>query len=172
MKFHNPKALIGNAEKAIIHIAKSDLHLSQDEYEAVLLGAAGVSSSKELTYAKYGAVLERLKELGFKVGKGKGAGKGKGKRKMDSYREPVGGKRRLKECAWGAMATPEQQATIIALWEDVARVKTHAALGHFLEGRFKVSSVRFLTRSMAIKATEALKAMKKRQDKEWDGIIG
>lgn len=170
MKFHNPKALIGNAEKAIIHIAKSDLHLSQDEYEAVLLGAAGVSSSKELTYAKYGAVLDRLKELGFKVGKGKGAGKGKGKRTMDSYREPVGGKRRQKKCVWGAMATKDQQATIVALWEDVARIKTHAALRHFLEKRFKISDINFLTRKMAIDVTEALKAMKKRQDKDWEGV--
>lgn len=173
MQYRNPKAFIGNNEKAILHIAKADCNLSDEEYEAVLLGAAGVSSSKDITYAKYDAVLGRFKELGFKVGKGKGKGKAQGKRKMDSYREPVKGKKRVRGVDYGfeSMATPEQQATIIALWEDVARIKTHAALGHWLEKSFKVSAVRFLTRYKAQAVIEALKAMKKRQDPDWNGII-
>jgi len=62
--------LIGNKEKAVIHVAKAKLGMNDDDYRAMLAGF-GVKSSKELTYPQYSKVLEHLKSLGFEVRSGK-----------------------------------------------------------------------------------------------------
>lgn len=165
MQYHNPKNLIDNNRKAILHIAQQELKLDRDTYETILYVNAGVKSSKQLTNAGYDAVMKVLESHGFKPRPGKA------KRRMSSYRKP----NKTKKARWskdGEMASPEQQKTIVALWEDWADVKTHAALRHWLEKRFGVSDIYFLTLEMAIKVTEALKAMIKRKNPDWDGIIG
>ena len=175
MPYVNPGALIGVNEKKIIHTVVGKLKLSRDTYEDILFMNARVKSSNDLTYRGYWAVMDRLKEIGnaqgVKVFVG-GGGPRRGGKKTRPYRDAVTGRKREKRNAplFGAMATPEQQKTIWALWEDVARNKTRDGLRHFLERRFKISDIRFLTRQMAIDVTEALKAMKKRQDPEWEGI--
>jgi phage gp16-like protein len=56
---------IGNQEKALIHVAKSQLSLSEDEYRG-LLASVGVSSSTELDYRKFDELMNKLRACGFK----------------------------------------------------------------------------------------------------------
>lgn len=58
--------LIGNKEKAIIHVAKQQLRMSEEEYRAALSNF-GVASSKNLTFQQYEAFLLSLKSAGFAV---------------------------------------------------------------------------------------------------------
>lgn len=150
MRYQDPDKLIGNTEKAVLHIAKAELKLSREDYEAVLWGAAKVNSSKELTYTGYRAVMDRLRELGFTPKK----------TRMCPYTEPVPGRRVARGVE---MATPEQQAKIYALWESFARIKTPEALQSFLKKSFGVASMNWLTSAKAVKVIEALKSMAGRQ---------
>jgi phage gp16-like protein len=63
------QALIGNREKAIIHVAKAQLGMSDEDYRD-MLASVGAASSKELTYPKYAEVMRRMKAGGFKVRSG------------------------------------------------------------------------------------------------------
>lgn len=56
--------LIGNKEKAIIHIAKQQLQMTEGEYREAL-SEVGVASSKNLTFPQYEKFLQRLKADGF-----------------------------------------------------------------------------------------------------------
>ena len=57
---------IGRKKKAVVHIAKSDLHLDEVTYRQILKGVAGVESAAELTTEGFGKVMERFQEMGFK----------------------------------------------------------------------------------------------------------
>jgi len=58
--------LIGRKKKALIHIAKDDLHLDEESYRQILKGVAGVESSTRLTIEGFEKVTKRFKEMGFK----------------------------------------------------------------------------------------------------------
>lgn len=63
---------IGNKEKAIIHLAKQQLAMTEKEYRAAL-GKLGVASSKDLTYPQYEKLLQKFQGDGFVItGKKKG----------------------------------------------------------------------------------------------------
>ncbi|MGP1587288.1 MAG: phage protein GemA/Gp16 family protein [Treponemataceae bacterium] len=50
-----------------IHIAKNQLRLSDENYIAILLGCAGVESSKEIeTFEQYATVMKVFTKLGYK----------------------------------------------------------------------------------------------------------
>ena len=57
---------IGRKKKALVHIAKSDLHLDEVTYRQILKGVAGVESASELTTEGFGKVMGRFQEMGFK----------------------------------------------------------------------------------------------------------
>ena len=57
---------IGRKKKALIHIAKSDLHLDEVTYRQILKGVAGVESAAELTTEGFGKVMKRFQDMGFK----------------------------------------------------------------------------------------------------------
>ena len=57
---------IGRKKKAIIHIAKEDLHLDEESYRQVLKGVAGVGSAKDLNEQGFEKVMRRFQEMGFK----------------------------------------------------------------------------------------------------------
>ena len=50
---------------ALIHVAKKELALSDEDYRAIL-GQYGVSSSKDLTMAGFEKVMTHMERLGFK----------------------------------------------------------------------------------------------------------
>jgi hypothetical protein len=57
---------IGRKKKAIVHIAKEDLHLDEESYRQILKGVAGVESSTQLTEEGFEKVMRRFQEMGFK----------------------------------------------------------------------------------------------------------
>jgi hypothetical protein len=57
---------IGQKKKALIHIAKDDLHLDEESYRQILKGVAGVESSTRLTREGFEKVMKRFQEMGFK----------------------------------------------------------------------------------------------------------
>jgi len=57
---------IGRKKKALIHIAKGDLHLNEGSYRQILKGVAGVESSTHLTKEGFERVMKRFQEMGFK----------------------------------------------------------------------------------------------------------
>lgn len=61
---------IGNREKAIVHIAKQQLGLTEQEYRKQL-AAVGVKSSKELGWGEYNELVRRFQAQGFVLKSGK-----------------------------------------------------------------------------------------------------
>ena len=57
---------IGRKKKALVHIAKEDLHLDEESYRQILKGVAGVESSTQLTVEGFEKVMRRFEEMGFK----------------------------------------------------------------------------------------------------------
>ena len=144
---------IGNREKAILHVAKAELGLSDEIYRALLKEIAGVTSSVDLDRAKYQEVLEELKKKGFRVRLKKHKGK-----KFDELGHRPG------------MASPKQLRLIDTLWLEVSRSKDpKRALRLFLFGHFGASDLRMVDIETAGKVIEALKAMKARATKKATG---
>ena len=56
---------INNKKKALIHVAKAKVGMSEVEYRDMLAGV-GVTSSKDLNFAKFEMVMGHFKKLGFK----------------------------------------------------------------------------------------------------------
>ncbi|MFZ0930462.1 MAG: regulatory protein GemA [Syntrophobacteraceae bacterium] len=57
--------LIGHKEKAVLHIAKSQLGMSESAYRD-MLASVGCRSSVELDFSKYKQIMDRLRAAGFK----------------------------------------------------------------------------------------------------------
>lgn len=57
--------LIQRKEIALIHIAKSQLGLTEDEYRGIL-SSVGASSSKELDYQRFDELMNQFRARGFK----------------------------------------------------------------------------------------------------------
>jgi hypothetical protein len=57
---------IGRKKKALVHIAKHDLHLDEESYRQVLKGVAGVESAADLTEEGFEKVMSRFQDMGFK----------------------------------------------------------------------------------------------------------
>lgn len=58
--------VIGRKKKALVHIAKEDLHLDDQSYRQILKGVAGVESATELTRESFEKVMKRFQEMGFR----------------------------------------------------------------------------------------------------------
>jgi phage gp16-like protein len=56
--------MITNRQKAMIHVARAKVGMSEDDYRAMLSGF-GVESSKQLTQGKFDAVMQHFGKLGF-----------------------------------------------------------------------------------------------------------
>ena len=57
---------IGRKKKALVHIAKENLHLEEESYRQILKGVAGVESATHLTKEGFEKVMKRFQEMGFK----------------------------------------------------------------------------------------------------------
>ena len=57
---------IGPKKKALVHIAKEDLHLDEESYRQILKSVAGVESSTQLSQEGFQRVMERFQEMGFR----------------------------------------------------------------------------------------------------------
>jgi len=56
--------LINNRQKALVHVAKAQLGLSDEDYREILAGY-GVASSRELTERQFNELMKFLGRLGF-----------------------------------------------------------------------------------------------------------
>ena len=56
--------MISNAKKAVIHIAKAQVGMTDDEYSALLSGV-GVESSVDLSNKTFDKIMYRFERLGF-----------------------------------------------------------------------------------------------------------
>ena len=149
---------VSSKQIALIHVAAHQLGMSDADYRALLMGAAGVRSASDLDAAGFKAVLRRFEALGFAKGKARRAGVPAA---APAPVPPQYGER------WG-MATPAQVDIIRGMWrtwyegsdEDSAR-----ALRHWLERHYHVSDLRFCDVATAQKAIEGLKAMNGRKQR-------
>lgn len=57
--------MISRDQKAVLHVAKTQLGLERDDYEAILRAEAGVSSSVDLDVAGFNRVMKKFEKLGF-----------------------------------------------------------------------------------------------------------
>jgi len=57
---------IGPKKKALVHIAKEDLHLDEESYRQILKSVAGVESSTQLSQEGFQRVMRRFQEMGFR----------------------------------------------------------------------------------------------------------
>lgn len=129
-----------NKQKAILHVAKGKLHMSDRNYRAALVHVAGVTSSTELDKAGFDAMMGLFEYLGFEPLVVRGA----------DYGDRPG------------MASFAQIELIRAIWAEYTDDGGEDALNKWLLRCFKVSSLRFLKKAPAQKAITALKAMKAR----------
>lgn len=137
---------------AAIHVLKSRLQLSDDDYRALLLTLTGKHSSKDMNQAERRAVREHLARLAEKMG----------------LQQPT----RRRPLSETAFAQAKQQASprerkVWALWHQLHRDgKVHnpsrAALDAWVERTVHVSSLRFCTAAQLDTLIEALKDWQRR----------
>jgi len=63
---YNETVAIGRKKKALVHIAKEDLHLDEESYRRILKGVAGVESSTQLDKKGFEKVMRRFQGMGFR----------------------------------------------------------------------------------------------------------
>lgn len=122
---------------ALVHVAKKQLGLADEDYRAILERIAGVESSKDLDQRSFEAVMQHMAALGFRC----------------DFTKTFYGQRR-------GMASPAQVSLIRALWGEFTEgAGDDDSLGKWLDRTFHVSAVRFVTSKQGQKAITALKAM-------------
>jgi hypothetical protein len=142
MRTYSAEGLSPN-KRAIIGVARRQLALTDEDYRSILGLYAGVKSSTELDQQGFSNVMGRFAELGFQ---------------STSPRRPL--------TARAGMASPAQTSFIRHLWSECTNGNgTDASLGKWLEGKFHVSSVRFVTAELAPKVVGGLKGMKARLER-------
>lgn len=127
---------------ALIHVAKKTVDLTDEDYRALLFGAAGITSLTELEHEdQFLNIMEAFKNLGFISQKVSG---------KTPSRPPWAD-------TWGGSAT--QRAKIEVMWRTCARDKSDRALKAFIKRIAKVDNPRFLNVSLARKVILALEKM-------------
>ena len=122
---------------ALIAVARTALHLREEDYRAILANIAGIEHTRELDRLGFDLLMQEFRRLGFE---------------SDSHKANLGTR--------PGMATPGQISLIRNLWAEFTGGEgTDASLGKWLDGKFKVSSLRFLPKARASKVIQALRAM-------------
>lgn len=138
-------ARINDKKVRLIHVARRQLGLTEEDYRSILALFGGVEHAAELGHDGFTAVMARFAALGFV---------------STSPRRPL--PTRI------GMASPGQTSLIRQLWAECTGDEgTEADLGKWLERQFEVSSLRFVTADLAPRIIAGLKAMKvKRRTKK------
>jgi phage gp16-like protein len=122
---------------ALLHVAKKQLAMTDDDWRAMLSRAAGYDSSADLDDIGFERVMLELRRLGFKSTSAK-----------RSYGHRPG------------FATPAQIATMRTIWKEWhGDDPDERALNAWLTRFHHVSALRFVTREKANAVLVALKAM-------------
>lgn len=120
----------------LIHIAKSQVGLSDEDYRAVLESTTKKSSCSDMTVFELNEVLKAMKKLGFRV------------KKLETKENEIG---------WDT--SKEQLNYIKGMWELVARDKSDRALYHFIKRITGADHPRFMGAAEAQKVILALRKM-------------
>lgn len=134
-----------------IHIAKTELKMSEDEYRSVL-SSFGVETSKDLSYQDADKLLEKFQQLGWKP-KPKNPVKGKDKSTWGKNNFSNLSKRP------GKFATPEQLRMIEAYWKEVTGNDSRKSLNKFLKRITGIDNIEWLTRDKIRKIKKALEVI-------------
>ncbi len=126
----------------LIHVAKSRLKLSDEDYRAILQRVAGVESATALDDLTFHNVMTEFERLGFR----------------STWKKQTGGFRT-------GMATPSQIGLIKGLWRDYRGQDDAEGLRYWLERFHKISDPRFATTDKVNAILAALKFMARRQVK-------
>ena len=133
MEFETPEEKRKRLIK-LIHIGRTEIGLSEDDYRNLLEGATGKNSCVNMNMLELESVLRIIKKHGFKV----------------ERKSPADG-----------FASRAAIATIKKRWSYVARSKTEDSLNAFIKRITGVAHYRFLTSSDAQKVNIALNIMQK-----------
>lgn len=120
----------------LIHIAKSNLGLSDDDYRAVLESTTNKTSCSEMTVFELDQVIKAMRKLGFHV------------KKLKTKDEELG---------WDT--SKEQMDYIKGMWELVARDKSEKALYKFIKRITGAVHPRFMRSIDSQKVIVALRKM-------------
>jgi hypothetical protein len=121
----------------VLHVAKRDRALDDEDYRALLLGAAGVESADLIrTWEQYDNALIAFKTLGFRL-------KSKGGREAALKEADTETKR---DPAWIAA---RQERCIRGLWDLASRKKDAPSLRALIKRVGGVDDIRFLERKNA-----------------------
>ena len=120
----------------LIHIAKSQIGLSDEDYRAVLESTTKKTSCSDMSLFELNEVLKAMKKLGFKV------------KKLET---------KDKEIGWDA--SKEQMDYIKGMWELVARDKSDRALYKFIKRITGADHPRFMRSVDSQKVIVALRKM-------------
>lgn len=137
--------MISNRKKAVIHIAKAQTGMTDDEYRA-LLSSVGVKSSTALNGKTFGVVMKEFEKLGFRTTSAAGSKRSrKLKRKVNNL---PGGKRNLMK---------KLEAIVLDMNLSWAYVDSIA------RSRFKVDTVQWLEVGDLYKLVQMMVIHQKRQ---------
>jgi phage gp16-like protein len=135
---------IGNKQKALIHVAKSNVGMSEEAYRD-MLASVGVTSSKDLNVLQFEEIMRRFEAAGFKS-------TGKGSRKRPP--RPASGKEALMSKVGAILADTGLEWAYV---DGMARKM------------FGVDSVRFCNQTQLWKIVAALSIYLKRKERGSDG---
>lgn len=120
----------------LIHIAKSQIGLSDEDYRAVMESTTKKTSCSDMSLFELNEVLKAMKKLGFKV------------KKLETKDNEIG---------WDA--SKEQMDYIKGMWELVARDKSDRALYKFIKRITGADHPRFMRSVDSQKVIVALRKM-------------
>ncbi len=142
------KADVGMAQRKwiqILHVAKRELSLDDTAYRAVLYGAAGVESARDIkNWQQYNDVLAAFKKLGFTLKAGKSA--------ASSLKKTAGQKGRHED--W---ISSRQEYYIRGLWDLASRKKDTKSLQAMLKRIAGVECIEWISKKNATKVILALR---------------
>ena len=139
---------------AAIHVLKSKLKLSDDDYRALLVQLTGLNSSKLLADRQRQAVRDHMQKLAERVGAAK-----------PSRGRPFS----VKQFAEKKASTPPKERKVWALWHQLhrdgkIRDNSQAALSAWVERTVGVSALVWCNDAQLVTLIEALKAWVERSN--------
>lgn len=123
---------------AMIHSARRQLDLTEDDYRGLLLRIGGAESARDLSADGFTRLIGAFEVLGFRRTKA-----------------PAHVRR--------GMATPAQIALVESMWKDWSGSDSGDGLRQWLERSYRISAPRFMTSDHAAMAINGLRQMLRRK---------
>lgn len=132
--------MIDHKKLALVHLAKKNLAMHDDDYRALLRRAGGVDSAKDLDAQGFAAAMVEFGKLGFE--------------------STAASEKRKEPHRASGHASYAQRSLIRRLWQGYKGEEDAAGLRRWLQSHFKVSDPRFLDSATTRKVISALKNFK------------